>query len=47
MDAVERDAGIDRSMTRERFKQTPDERVAYGLRFAQMVVDTHKANAVP
>jgi transcriptional regulator with XRE-family HTH domain len=45
MDAVERDAGIDRSMTRERFKETPDERVAYGLEFAQMVVDTHKANA--
>ena len=46
LDAVERDAGIDRSMTRERFKQTPDQRLAYGLEFAQMVVDTHKANAV-
>jgi transcriptional regulator with XRE-family HTH domain len=45
LDATERDAGIDRSLTRERFKKTPDERVAYGLEFAQMIVDTHKANA--
>lgn len=44
MSATKREAGIDRSMTLERFKQTPDERIAYGLGFAQMVVDTHKSN---
>lgn len=40
----ERDAGIDRSMTRERFTKTPDERVAYGLDFARMIFETHEAN---
>jgi transcriptional regulator with XRE-family HTH domain len=45
MDAVERDAGIDRSMVLERFKKSPEERVDYALDFAQMIVDTHKANA--
>lgn len=44
MDAVERDAGIDRSMVLERFKLSPEERVEYGLDFAQMVIDTHRAN---
>ena len=45
LDSTERDAGIDRSMTRERFRQSAEERVAYGLEFAQMVVDTHEANS--
>jgi transcriptional regulator with XRE-family HTH domain len=42
--SVERDAGIDRSMTRERLKQTSAERVEYGLEFARMIVETHEAN---
>ena len=45
LEAVERDAGIDRSMVLERFKNTPEERVEYGLEFAQMVAETHRANA--
>jgi transcriptional regulator with XRE-family HTH domain len=32
------DAGIDRSLIRERFKATPSERVDYGLKFADFVV---------
>lgn len=44
LDAVEREAGIDRSMTRQRFLQSPAERVESGLAFAQMVIDTHAAN---
>lgn len=33
-----RDAGIDRSLIRERFKATPAERVDYGLEFADFVI---------
>jgi transcriptional regulator with XRE-family HTH domain len=33
-----RDSGIDRSMIRERLRLTPEERVAYGLRFADFVI---------
>jgi transcriptional regulator with XRE-family HTH domain len=41
----ERDWGIDRSQVRERLRLTPSERVAYGLEFADLVLDTHRANA--
>jgi len=34
----ERDAGIDRSMVRERFRSTPAQRVEYGRAFSDMVI---------
>jgi transcriptional regulator with XRE-family HTH domain len=44
--AVEpRDWGIDRSQVRERLRLTPEERVEYGLEFADLVLDSHRANA--
>jgi transcriptional regulator with XRE-family HTH domain len=36
--AEPRDAGIDRTLIRERFKATPSERVDYGLEFADFVI---------
>ena len=41
----ERDWGIDRSQVRERLRLTPEERVEYGLEFADLILDTHRANA--
>jgi len=38
LSAAPRDAGIDRSLIRERFKTTPAERVDYGLEFADFVI---------
>ena len=41
-----RDWGIDRTQVRERLRLTPAERVAYGLEFADFVLDTQRANEV-
>jgi transcriptional regulator with XRE-family HTH domain len=38
-----RDAGIDRTLIRERIKATPSERVDYGLRFADFVIRNSRA----
>jgi transcriptional regulator with XRE-family HTH domain len=40
----ERDWGIDRTQVRERLRLTPAERVAYGLAFADFVLETQRAN---
>jgi transcriptional regulator with XRE-family HTH domain len=44
MGARESDSGVDRSMVHERFKLTPADRLEYGRRFAQYVID-HSPNA--
>lgn len=41
----ERDWGIDRSQVRERLRLTAAERVDYGLRFADFVLETQRINA--
>jgi transcriptional regulator with XRE-family HTH domain len=41
---VERDSGVDRSMVHERLRQSPAERVAYGLGFADFAIETRRAN---
>ena len=38
LSSVPRDSGIDRTLIRERFKSTTGERVDYGLRFANFVI---------
>ena len=43
LSSVKRDAGIDRTLIRERFKSTPAERVDYGLRFADFVIQNRGA----
>lgn len=37
--AEERDAGIDRTLIRERFRLTPSERFDYGIAFANQVIE--------
>lgn len=45
LDSRERDWGIDRTQVQERLKLTPSERVAYGLEFADFVLETRRVNA--
>lgn len=39
-----RDSGIDRTLIRERFRLTPSERVDYGLRFADFVIEQRESD---
>jgi transcriptional regulator with XRE-family HTH domain len=41
--SAERDSGIDRTLIRERFRQTPEERVDYGLGFADFVIEQRRS----
>jgi transcriptional regulator with XRE-family HTH domain len=42
----ERDSGIDRTMIRERFRLTPEERVNYGLAYASFVIEQRREGQV-
>lgn len=46
LDTREHDWGIDRTQVRERMRLSPEERVAYGLEFADLVLETQRANEV-
>lgn len=46
LSASPRDWGIDRTQVRERLRLAPEERVEYGIRFADLVIETQRANAV-
>jgi transcriptional regulator with XRE-family HTH domain len=37
-----RDSGIDRTLIRERFRLTPEERVAYGLAYSDFVIEQRR-----
>ena len=41
--AEQRDAGIDRTLIRERLRATPAERIDYGLEFADFVIQNRRA----
>ena len=43
LNAQERDSGIDRTLIRERFRQTPEERVDYGMAFADFVIEQRRS----
>lgn len=47
LEAAERDTGVDRGQVRERFRLTPEGRVDHGLAFADLVIETRKANPSP
>jgi transcriptional regulator with XRE-family HTH domain len=38
----QRDSGIDRTLIRERFRLTPEERVNYGLAYADFVIEQRR-----
>jgi transcriptional regulator with XRE-family HTH domain len=40
--SAERDAGVDRTLIRERFRLTPEERVNYGLAYANFVIEQRR-----
>jgi Helix-turn-helix. len=44
LEAVASNSGVDRSMIRERFRSSPAERVAYGMQFADFVIQTRRDN---
>jgi transcriptional regulator with XRE-family HTH domain len=46
LETHERDAGIDRTLIRERLRLTPGERVRYGLEFADLVLRNRAARPV-
>lgn len=47
LDSRDRDWGIDRSQVRERLRLSPQERVDYGVAFADMVLETQRVNSGP
>lgn len=42
LDAHERDSGVDRSMIRERFELSPEERVEYGRAFTDQLIKARR-----